>query len=45
MIVKFRDFLDEKWSFGGHVEKKKKRKKKIQGTRNVSEAFILHGQS
>lgn len=43
MIVKFRDFLDEKWSFGGHVEKRKK--KKIQGTRNVSEAFILHGQS
>lgn len=34
MIVKFRDFLDEKWSFGGHVEKKKKgkRKSKALGT-------------
>ncbi len=40
MIVKFRAFLDEKGSFGGHVEKRE-----IQGTLNVSEAFILHGQS
>lgn len=31
MIVKFRDFLDEKWSFGGHVEKRKKRKSKALG--------------